>query len=307
MMLLNAAFDPAPGGSSVTVKGGPGALTSALADAARDAGATIRVDAPVTRVIVRDGRAIGVVLADDTEIPADAVVSNADPHRTLLTLVDPVELDPGFLQRIRNYRMPGTVAKVNVTMSALPHFPGVANRADLHGRIHIGPTIDYLEQAFDASKYGQISTDPYLDIVIPSLLDPSLCPAGRHIMSIYVQFAPYKLAKTTDWQATRDQLATNVLRTLERYSPGISNSIEHRQVLTPVDLESSYRLTRGHIHHGEPALDQLFTMRPVLGWAQYRTPVERLFLCGAGTHPGGGITGAAGRNAAREIIKALKN
>ena len=306
VLLLNAAFDPEPGGSSVTVKGGPGALTQALADAARDAGATIRLEAPVARVTVRDGRATGVVLQDGTEIPARAVVSNADPHRTLLQLVDPVELDPTFLQRVRNYRLPGTVAKVNLTLGGSPPFHGVANPADLHGRIHIGPSVDYLEKAFDASKYGEISAAPYLDITIPSLPDPSLCPPGRHVMSIHVQFAPYQLASGMDWNTMRDHLATTVVRVLEQYSPGIQNAIEHRQVLTPLDLEDTYGLTRGHILHGEPALDQLFTMRPLLGWAQYRTPIEGLFMCGAGTHPGGGLTGAPGRNAAREIAKWIK-
>jgi phytoene dehydrogenase-like protein len=306
VMLLNAAMDPAPGGSSVMAKGGPGALTAALADAAREAGATVRLDAPVAQILVRDGRVAGVILVDGTEIPADAVVSSADPHRTLLALVDPVELDPVFLQRIRNYRLPGTVAKVNLTLGALPAFNGVSDSHQLQGRIQVGPNIDYLEKAFDAVKYRQISTEPYLDIAIPSLLDPSLCPEGKHVMSITCQFAPYKLAHGVDWQWARSQLATTVLRTLERHAPGISSTIEHQQVITPVDLEATYGMTNGHIFHGEPSLDQLFTMRPVLGWAQYGTPIDRLFLCGAGTHPGGGITGAPGRNAAREVIRALK-
>jgi len=304
-LLWNAATDPVPGGSAVTVAGGPGALTSALADAARSAGATIRVDARVARVQVRDGRATGVVLSDGEEVPAAAVISNADPRRTLLDLVDPVELDPGFAQRIRNYRMLGTVAKVNLTLSALPAFPGVANPGDLQGRIHIGPSLDYLEKAYDASKYGEISAEPYLDITIPSLLDPSLCPPNSHVMSVYVQFAPYRLA-TGDWAAARDQVGNTVVRILERYAPGIWNAIEHRQVLTPVDLETTFGLTRGHIHHGEHAIDQLFSMRPTLGWAKYRTPIDGLFLCGAGTHPGGTITGLSGRNAAREILKTLQ-
>jgi phytoene dehydrogenase-like protein len=306
VLLLNAAFDPAPGGSSITVKGGPGALTRALADAAREAGATIRVDAPVEQVIVRDSHVAGVRLTDGSEIPAQAVVSSADPHRTFLDLLDPMELDPGFLQRVRHYRMPGTVAKVNLTLNALPQFIGVANPADLHGRLHIGPSIDYLEKAFDASKYGEISPEPYLDVTIPSLLDPSLCPPGRHVMSVFVQFAPYALAGDAGWRQERDALEAVVIATLERYAPGIRNVIEERQVLTPIDLEQTYGLTGGHIFHGEPSLDQLFMMRPVLGWARYRTPVDGLFLCGSGTHPGGGITGAPGRNAAREIVKALK-
>jgi phytoene dehydrogenase-like protein len=287
------------------VAGGPGALTAALAEAARAAGATIRVDARVARVQIRDGRATGVVLSDGEEVPAAAVISNADPRRTLLDLVDPVELDPGFAQRIRNYRMAGTVAKVNLTLSALPALPGLANPGDLQGRIHIGPSLDYLEKAYDASKYGEISAEPYLDITIPSLLDPSLCPPNRHVMSVYVQFAPFRLA-TGDWAAARDQVGNTVVRTLERYAPGIWTTIEHRQVLTPVDLEETFGLTGGHIHHGEHAIDQLFSMRPTLGWAKYRTPIDGLFLCGAGTHPGGTITGLSGRNAAREILKTLQ-
>jgi phytoene dehydrogenase-like protein len=305
VMLLNAAMDAAPGGGSLTVKGGPGALTRALAAAATEAGATIRLDTPVARVIVRDGRARGVVLADGTELIGQAVVSNADPRHTLLDLVEPVELDPGFLQRIRNYRMPGTSAKVNLALNGLPAFTGVAKPGDLLGRIHIGPTIDYLEKAFDASKYGEISAEPYLDVTIPSLADPTLCPPGRHVMSIHAQFAPYRLARNHDWPTERNRLAASVVGTLEQYAPGIASSIEHRQVLTPVDFEATYGLTGGHILHGEHALDQLFTMRPVLGWAQYRTPIDGLYLCGAGTHPGGGVTGAPGRNAARAIVGTL--
>jgi phytoene dehydrogenase-like protein len=305
-LLLNAAYDPVPGGSTILVKGGPGALTSAMADAARDAGATIRLDAPVKRINVANGRVAGVLLQDGTEIPASAVISNADPRRTMLTLVDPIELDPGVLQRLRNYRLPGTVAKVNLGLGKLPSFAGIAKPSVLHGRIHVGPSLDYLEKAYDASKYGEISSHPFLDVTIPSLLDPGLCPPDRHVMSVYVQFAPYKPSIGSDWNALRDDLAATVVRTLERYSPGLSSAVEHRQVLTPIDLEARYGLTHGHIHHGEQSLDQLFTMRPVLGYAQYRTPIDGLFLCGAGTHPGGGISGLSGRNAAREIVKALK-
>jgi phytoene dehydrogenase-like protein len=305
-LLMNAAIDPVPGGSTVAVKGGPGALTRAMADAAREAGATIRLEAPVARIAIANGRAQGVLLQDGSEIPATTVISNADPRRTLLELVDPIELDPGILQRLRNYRMPGTVAKMNLTLGRLPSFAGVANPADLHGRIHVGPSLDYLEKAYDASKYGEISPEPYLDITIPSLLDPDLCPPDEHVMSVYVQYAPHKLAGGSDWARTRDELSDRVVRTLERYAPGFSSAIDHRQVLTPADLEERYGLTGGHIHHGELALDQLFTMRPILGYARYRTPIEGLFLCGAGTHPGGGVSGLSGRNAAREILRSLK-
>src|SRR5688572_26281413 len=192
-LLWQAATDPVPGGSAITVKGGPGALARALAESARAAGATIRLDARVARIVTRDGRTDGVLLDDGEEIPASAVVSNADPHRTLLSLVDPMELDPQFVQRIRNYRMPGMVAKLNLALGALPAFNGIANPGDLHGRIHIGPSLDYLEKAYDASKYGDMSAEPYMDIAIPSLLDPTLCPPNRHVMSVHVQFAPYKL------------------------------------------------------------------------------------------------------------------
>src|SRR5262245_36406592 len=306
VLLLNAAIDPAPGGSSVTVKGRPGALTRARADAARHAGVESRPSVSVARVLVRDGRAAGVVLDDGTELPARAVVSNADPKRTLLRLVDPIELDPGFLRRIRNYRSPGTSAKMNLALSALPSFTSVANPSDLKGRIQIGPSIDYLERAFDASKYGQISADPYLDITFPSLHDPSLAPPGAHVMSIYVQFAPYRLANGSSWKDHRLELSRRVLSTLSNYAPGIEHLVVEQQVITPDDLETTYGLTGGHILHGEPSLDQLFTMRPILGWAQYRTPIAGLYMCGAGTHPGGGITGGSGQNASREIVKDLR-
>ena len=305
VLLLNAAFDPAPGGSSVTVKGGVGALASAMAEAARTAGAQIRLNAPVARILVRDGRAHGVVLEDGTEIPATVVISNADPRRTFLTLVDPVELDPGFLTKVRNYRARGTVAKIHLALSALPSFRAVANPSDLHGRILIAPTVDYLERAFDASKYGELPQEPMLDITIPTLTDASLAPAGKHVLSVHVQFVPYRLSGQTTLHDVREKLAAIVVQTLEHYAPGIGALVEGSQVLMPVDLEDVYGLSGGQIYHGEPALDQLFTMRPMLGWAQYKTPIEALYLCGSGTHPAGGITAASGHNAARTILKHL--
>ena len=305
-LLLNAAVDPAPGGSSVTVKGGPGALTRAMAEAATQAGAEIRTGASVARVIVRDGRATGVVLDDGREISARAVISNADPKRTLLGMVDPIELDPSFLVRIRNYRCPGTSAKVNLALSSLPAFAGARNPSDLQGRVQIAPGIDYLERAFDASKYGEISSDPYLDVTIPTLHAPSLAPAGAHVMSVYVQFAPYTLAGGRPWSDAAADLGRSVIGTLAQYAPGLEQLVVHQQVITPHDLESTYGLTGGHILHGEPSLDQLFTMRPVLGCARYRTPIAGLYLCGAGTHPGGGITAGSGQNASREILKDLR-
>ena len=307
VMLLNAAMDPAPGGSSVMAKGGPGALTQALAQAAREAGADVRVDAPVAQIIVRDGRATGVVLVDGTEITSDAIVSSTDPHRTLLALVDPVELDPIFLQRIRNYRMPGTAAKVNLTLGALPRFAGVSDPQHLQGRLHIGPSVDYLERAFDASKYRQISTEPYLDVAIPSLLDPSLCPEGKHVMSIYCQFAPYKLAHGVDWQwgggASSPRPCCAPSSAIRRASRAQSSINRYHASRSGGDLRpdagthpARRAVARSVVHDAS---------RARLG-AVPGTPIDRLFLCGAGTHPGGGITGAPGRNAAREIARALK-
>jgi phytoene dehydrogenase-like protein len=306
LLLLNAAVDPAPGGSSVTLKGGPGALAAAMADAAREAGAEIRVNCGVKHVVVRDGRAAAVVLEDGNEITATAVISNADPRRTLLNFVDPIDLDPGVLSRIRNYRARGTVAKVNLALNALPPFNGIAS-AEMCGRLHIGPGIDYLERAFDASKYGQISPEPYLDVAVPTLSDPSLAPPGKHVLSVCVQFAPHRLANGRTWATAKSELLSNVMRTLDRHAPGIESLVEHAQVLSPIDFEETYGLSGGHIYHGELSLDQLFTMRPVLGWARYRTPIPGLFLCGAGTHPAVGITGGSGQNAARAILNDLKS
>ncbi len=306
VLLLAAASDPAPGGSSVTAVGGPGAVTRAMAEAAREAGAEIRTGAEVVRIVTRDGRATGVALADGTELAARTVVSNADPRHTFLRLVDPMDLDPAFLTRVRNYRARGTVAKINVALRGLPTFRGMSGDPSvmLRGRVHVGPTLDYLEQAHDASKYGQVSAAPYLDVSFPSLTDPSSAPAGRHVMSVYMQYAPFALRNGRSWATEREVLADVVFLTLEQCAPGISGLVEHRQIITPADLQSTYGLTGGHIFHGELALDQLFTMRPTLGWAQYRSPIANLFLCGSGTHPGNGLTGGSGQNAAREILKA---
>jgi phytoene dehydrogenase-like protein len=307
VLLLTAASDPVPGGSTVLVKGGPGALTAAMADAATRAGAEIRTSAGVARVLTQDGQATGVVLEDGSRIDARAVISGADPRRTFLDLVDPIDLDPGFLTQVRNYRSRGTTAKVNLALGARPAFPAITNPADLKGRVQIGSGIDYLERAFDASKYGMISAEPYLELTVPTLHDQSLAPPGAHVMSVYVQYAPFRLAGGRAWNDARVELFDVVLRTLERYAPGISGLVRHQQVLTPQDFEQTYSLTGGHIHHGEPALDQLFTMRPLLGWARYRTPIRQLYLCGAGTHPGPGLTGGPGQNAAREILKDLRS
>ena len=306
-LLLQAATDERAIAPAQFVKGGLGALSQALARVATEAGAEIRTNADVASVTTKDGKATGVVLTNGDEIAARAVISNADPRSTLLGLVDPGEFDPSFLNKIRNYRAHGTVAKVHLALSALPHFPSVNGDANekLSGRIHIGPDIDYLERAFDAAKYGDMSPRPYLDLAIPTLTDQTLAPAGAHVMSIHAQFAPYHL-RDGDWNSRREELFDTVVNGVSEYAPDVRKLIVGRQVITPLDLEETYGLSGGHIHHGELSVDQLFAFRPVIGWARYRTPVAGLYLCGAGTHPGGGVTGVPGANAAREIIKDLK-
>jgi len=306
-LLLRAASDGNPAGGATYVMGGTGALTTAMAIAVQAAGVEIRTNADVARIKVKDGKAVGVVLSNGDEFDARAVVYDADPKRTLLGMVDPQHLAPSFLQRLQHYRMNGTVAKVNLALGGLPTFKGLGGDATslLGGRIQVSPDVDYLERAFDASKYGEFSQHPYLEATIPSLHDPSLAPASKHVMSIYMQYAPYKL-RDADWDSQRDALGDVVVNTLAEYAPDLPGKIEAREVITPKDLEQTYGLTGGHIFHGELALDQLFTMRPLLDWAQYRTPVAGLYLCGSGTHPGNGLTGGSGANAAREIVKHLR-
>ena len=305
-LLIQAAAGAGPIGGAASCRGGIGAITRALAKSATAAGAQIRTGAAVAQIQVSDGEACGVVLEGGEEIAAKAVVSSADPRHTFLKLVDSTDLDPGFLAKVSSYRAAGTVAKVNLALSRLPVFTAVKNQSpDLSGRIHIGPSTDYLELAFDSAKYGEFSTRPYLDITIPSLSDPTLAPKGAQVMSVHVQYAPYKL-KSGEWTSRREELADMVIETLAEYAPDISGTIVRRQTLTPLDLEQTYGLTGGHIFHGEHTLDQLFTFRPLLGWAQYRSPIKRLYICGSGTHPGGGMTGASGANASREILRELK-
>jgi phytoene dehydrogenase-like protein len=305
VLLIRAAGDPHPAGSAWFAAGGLGAITQAMTAAAKEAGAEVRTGADVREIRIKDGAANGVVLRSGDEIAAKAVISNADPRRTLLKLVDPAHLTPDFVTKLLNYRMPGTVAKVNLALSALPKFTAIKDESALRSRIHIGPEIDYLERAFDESKYGSFSPHPYLEVTIPSLVDSTLTPAGKHVMSIYMQYAPFKL-KGTDWNAQREALGNTVVKTLTEYAPNLPSLIEARQVVTPQDLEDTYGLTGGHIFHGELALDQFFTMRPLLDWARYRTPIGNLYLCGSGTHPGAGLTGGSGFNAAREILKELR-
>jgi phytoene dehydrogenase-like protein len=317
--IFGTAFGPRSAGSTAVlllrmssgsggprlVRGGLGALTGALAAAARTAGAEIRTDAEVDRINVKSGRITGVTLRSGEELPAKAVVSNADPRRTMLGLVDPIVLEPGYLGRMRSFRAAGRVAKINLALSGLPHFTAAPDSRSLGGIVHIGPDLDYLERAFDASKYGSWSQKPHLEVTVPSLTDPSLAPPGAHVMSVSAQFAPYCL-REGEWSTAAPLFADAVVDTLSEYAPGLKDLIVARQVITPVDLESKYGLTGGHIFHGELSLDQLFTMRPLLGWARYRTPIEGLYLCGAGTHPGYGVSGLSGLNAAREVLKDLR-
>jgi phytoene dehydrogenase-like protein len=309
-VLLQAAIDGSAIGSSISVKGGMGALTQALAKAVIDAGGEIRTDSQVTGIRVANDRVSSVVLSDGAELPAWTVVSGADPGVTFLDLLAFVDLDLSFRTRIQNYRASGTVAKVHLALAALPKFAGIkcadGNCGEkLSGRIHVGPDIDYLERAFDSAKYGDFSPRPYLDITVPTLSDPALAPGGAHVMSIHAQFAPYHL-KNSDWDSQREKLGDTIVETLSEYVPNLKELIVARQVLTPLDLERTFGMSGGHIHHGEMSIDQLFAFRPVIGSAQYRTPIEGLYLCGSGTHPGGGVTGAPGMNASREVIKDLK-
>lgn len=286
------------------VRGGIGNLPQALALAARQYGAEIRAGAEVVKIVAKNGAATAVVLQNGDEISATIIISNADVKRTFLSLMEPTYLDPRFLLQVRNIRSRGTLAKVNLALDSLPKFKGTTDQgapARVGGIIHIGPTLDYLERAADDAKYGRFSRQPFLEITLPSVADPSVAPAGKHVMSVWMQSAPYHL-RESDWNSQRDLLGDTVINLIEEYAPGFKNSILHRQVLTPLDLEQTYGLTQGHIHHAEMALDQISFMRPFPGWARYGTPIENLYLCGSGTHPGGGITGLPGYYAAKRIL-----
>jgi len=283
-------------------RGGTGAISDAIAGAARQAGVEIRSQTEVARILVRDGRASGVVLKNGDEITAGLVVSSLDPRLTFRRLLEPDQLPDDFLEDVDRYKFRGSSAKVNLALDALPDFrclPGAG--AHLRGAISISPSVDYMERAFDEAKYGHFSRRPYMDIVIPSLTDPSVAPPGKHVMSCFVQYAPYHLAEGT-WDDQREALGDTVVDTLAEYAPNIRNIIRHRQVVTPLDLEREFGLSEGNIFQGELTLEQLFFLRPAPGWAQYRTPIRQLYMCGSATHPGGGIMGAPGRNAAMKIL-----
>ncbi|HET7727922.1 MAG TPA: NAD(P)/FAD-dependent oxidoreductase [Candidatus Limnocylindrales bacterium] len=306
----SAGNDGGATGETVYARGGPGALAEALAAAVRRHGGTIRTDSEVAGVTSRDGRVTGVVLASGEEIVAPVVVGGIDPKRLLTGLVDPVALGPSLRWRAGNLRTPGAVAKVNLVLDGLPDVPAAADDPRrLRGRILVGLTgIDDVERAFDAAKYGRMSDEPVLEATIPSLADPSLvsgAPEGTHVMSVLAQWVPYRLGDG-DWDSRRDELGDRVLARLETVAPGITGRVRARQVLTPVDLERDYGLTGGHPLHVEPGLESFFLWRPLLGWARYRMPVEGLYLAGSGAHPGGGVNGLPGRNAAREVLADLR-
>ena len=285
------------------VKGGMGMVSESIASAARSYGVDIRVNAEVRQILVQDGRAVGVELATGERFFAKVVASGADPRRTFLRMLDRSLLPTDFVRGIEAYNIEGSSAKVNLALKEVPNFtcmPGEG--AHLQGAISISPSVEYIERAYDDAKYGDFSRHPYLDVMVPSRIDPALAPPGMHIMSIFVQYAPYHL-RTGTWDEKREALGDAVVDTLAQFAPNLPGAIVGRQVLTPLDLERTIGLTEGNIFHGELTPNQLFFLRPVPGWAQYRTPVRNLYLCGSGTHPGGGVMGAPGYNAAREILR----
>lgn len=287
-------------------RGGMGSISRVIADAARHFGAEIRTEAAVDRVLVKNGEAYGVALGSGEEMHAKLIVSGVDPKRTFLKMVGAEHLRPTFVDQVNRFKIRGSSAKVNLALDALPDFTALpGNGPHLTGAISISPTIEYLEHAYDEAKYGDYSRRPYLDIIIPSTLDPSMAPPRKHVMSIFVQYAPYHLKNRT-WPERREAFGDNVIDTLSEYAPNLKDIILHRQVLTPWDLEQEFGLTEGNIFQGELALDQLFFLRPVPGWAKYRTPVRNLYMCGACTHPGGGVMAASGRLAALQILKDYK-
>jgi phytoene dehydrogenase-like protein len=287
-------------------RGGTGAISNAIAAAAREAGVEIRTKAPVGKILVKEGRATGVVLQSGEEIAANVISSSVDPHLTFEKFLEPSELPADFLEGVRRYKFRGSSGKVNIALDALPEFRSLpGDGAHLRGAISISPSMEYMERAYDDAKYGHYSRRPYIDMVIPSLTDPSVAPPGKHVLSCFVQYAPYKLAEGT-WDEQREAFGDNVIDTISEYAPNIKDIIVGRQILTPLDLEREFGLTQGNIFQGELSLEQLFFLRPVAGWAYYRTPVDNLYMCGSATHPGGGIMGANGRIASQVILKEWK-
>jgi phytoene dehydrogenase-like protein len=286
------------------VRGGMGAVSNAIADSARARGAEIRTNAPVANITVKEGRARGVVLESGEEIPGEIVVSNLDPRRTFLKLLQPEELPAEFLAGIRKFRSEGTSLKMNLALGGLPEFKALPGApGPQHGAtMHICPSVEYVERAWDDAKYGRPSRSPLIEMTIPTMYDPSLAPPGHHIMGIFLQYAPYTLKGTT-WDQEREPYSERILDIVAEYCPNIRQILVGRQTLSPLDLERRFGITGGNIFHGEMSLDQMFVLRPLAGWAKYRTPVRGLYLCGSGAHPGGGVMGAAGHNCAREILR----
>ncbi|MBV9626233.1 MAG: NAD(P)/FAD-dependent oxidoreductase [Acidobacteria bacterium] len=285
-------------------RGGTGGISNAIAAAALEAGVEIRRAAAVASITVKNGRAAGVALTSGEEINAPVISSSVDPRHTFVEFLQPADLPPEFLAQVRRYRFRGSSGKVNLALDGLPEFkclPGAG--AHLRGAISISPSVDYMEKAYDEAKYGMFSHRPYIDMVIPSLTDPSVAPAGKHVMSCFVQYAPYKLRPGLDWDNLREDFGNTVIDTIAEYAPNLKNLILHKQVLTPLDLEREWGLTEGNIFQGELSLEQLFFLRPVPGWTRFRTPVKGLYMCGSATHPGGGIMGAPGRLAALEVLR----
>lgn len=307
-VLLHHVMGTAGGARGVWgyVRGGMGGLSDALEQACRNLNVDIHREAEVTRIFTTDGKVKGVELADHSVIESGAVASSVDAHWTFERFLDASDLPESFRKAVSNIDYASASAKVNVALNELPRFtclPSDSPAAHHRGTIHISPTLDYIERAFDDAKYGRPSAEPVLEITLPSSVDPSIVPAGKHLMSMFVQFAPYNLANGQSWDDIKEDFGDRCIDVLARYAPNISNAVEHRQVLSPLDLERTYRITGGNIMQGAMHFHQLFFMRPVPGWADHRTPIHGLYLCGAASHPGGGVMGACGRNAATEILK----
>jgi phytoene dehydrogenase-like protein len=285
------------------VQGGMGAVSEAIAASARSSGAEIRCNAPVNRVLVRSGRAYGVVLENGDELHAAVIASNLDPKLTFQKLLQPGDLDEDFRAAIEHYRVEGTSLKMNLALDGLPDFTALPGAGPQHGAtMHICPSIDYVERAWDDAKYGRPSQNPLIEMTCPTVYDPALAPQGKHIMGIFLQYAPYTL-RDASWDELREPYGDRVLDVIGEYAPNIHQIVRERQVLSPLDLERRFGISGGNIFHGEMSLDQMFFLRPVAGWARYRTPISGLYLCGSGAHPGGGVMGAPGYNAAREILR----
>jgi phytoene dehydrogenase-like protein len=292
-------------GSWAFHKGGNGGFTQVLARAAQAYGAEIILNSPVDSVITKEGRAVGVALEDGTEFTADVVVSALDPRRTFTQLVEPRELPSDLVEAIDRYKFQGTSAKVNFALDGIPRYPALGDRTDQYrGFINIGPSIEYLEHAFDDAKYGWYSQRPYIDGAIQSIVDPDMAPPGKHVMSTFIQYVPYHL-KGSDWETERENLGDTVQRTLESFFPGFSDLVLHREVRTPLDIEQMAGLTEGNIFHGEFFAPQMYFFRPAPGWSQYRTPIDGYYQCGSGTHPGGCVMGAPGKLASQAVLKDL--